>query len=64
MRLTRSISSLVAGEAGPNLIEQTPVNLKDDLQVTRQHHFKPRDRPFLERFGQQGVVRVRQRPLR
>ena len=32
--------------------------------MTRQHDLEPCDRPFLERFGQQRVVRVRQRPSR
>src|SRR5437870_5248220 len=39
------------------------VDLEDDLQVARQQHLEPRERPFFERLGQQRVVRVRQRPL-
>ena len=57
-------TALVTDEAGPNVVEQTAVDLEDDLQVARQHHFEPRQRPFLQGFGQQRVIRVRQRPLR
>ena len=57
-------AALVAGEADPDGIEQAAVDLVDDLQVARQQHLEPRDRPFLQGFGQQGVVRVGQSPLR
>ena len=57
-------AALVAGEAGPHVIEQAAVDLVDDLQVTRQQHLEPGDRPLLQRLRQQRVVGVGQRPLR
>ena len=57
-------AALVSGKVGPDVVEQAAVDLVDDLQVPRQHHLKPRDRPFLQRFGQQRVVGVGQRSLR
>ena len=56
-------AALVAGEAAPDVVEQAAVDLEDDLEVARQQHLEPRERPFLERLGQQRVVRVRERPL-
>ena len=53
-------AALVARESGPNRIQQAAVDLVDDLQMTRQQHLEPRDRPFLQRFGQQRVIRVTQ----
>ena len=34
--------SFIPWEATPNLVEQAPVNLKDDFQMTREHGLKPR----------------------
>ena len=56
-------AALVAGEAVANLVEKAAVDLVDDLQVARQQHLEPGERPFLQRLGQQRVVRVGQRPL-
>ncbi len=56
-------ATVVAGEAGPDVIEQAAVDLEDDFQVARQQQLEPRQRPFLERLGQQRVVGVGQRPL-
>ena len=53
----------VAGETLPHRLEQAAVDLQDDLEVTRQQQLEPRQRPFLQGFGQQRVVRIRQRPL-
>ena len=53
----------VAGESLLHRREQAAVDLQDDLQVTRQQQLEPRQRPFLQGFGQQGVVRIRQRLL-
>ena len=64
IRLTRWTRPSSPGKAGPDGIEQAAIDLEDDLQVTRQQHLEPGDRPFLQRFGQQRVVGVRQRPLR
>ena len=57
-------ASLVAGKTMPNLIEQTAIDLEDDLQMTRQHDLEPCERPFFESFGQQRVIGVRQSLLR
>ena len=51
------------GIAGPDVVEQPAIDFVDDLQVARQQQLEPVDRPFLQRLGQQRVVRVRQRPL-
>ena len=45
-------ASFIAGKARSNLIEQAAVDLVDDLQMTRQHHLEPFDRPLLQSFGQ------------
>src|SRR5262249_15617541 len=47
-----SDASLVAGETGPNVVEQTAIDFKNDLEVTRYQPLKPLDWPFLERFRQ------------
>jgi hypothetical protein len=44
--------SLVARVVAPDLIEQSPIDLEDDLQVAWQHLLKPLYRPPLEGFGQ------------
>src|SRR5262249_10848935 len=51
-------AGLVARETSPDVVQQPPVDLVDNLQVTRQEHLEPDDRPFLERLGQKGMVRV------
>ena len=56
-------AALVAGKAGAHVVQQPAVDLVDDLQVPRQQHLEPGDRPFLQRLGQQRVVRVGQGPL-
>jgi hypothetical protein len=48
----------VSREPRPHRIEQPAVDLVDDLEMARQDFLKPRHRPFLQRFGQQRVVRV------
>ena len=63
IRLVRCHAALVAGKAAPDVVEQAAVDLEDDLEVARQQHLEPRERPFLQGLGQQRVVRVRQRPL-
>ena len=55
-------AALVAREAGPHLLGEAAVDLEDDLQMTRQQHLEPRQRPFLQRLGQQRVVGVGERP--
>ena len=44
--------SFIAGKARSHFIKQTAVDLEDDLQMTRQHHLEPLDRPFLQSFGE------------
>ena len=61
-RLTRSDPSAVAGEPGPDLVEQAAVDLEDDLEMARQQHLEPRQRPLLQRLGQERVIRVGERP--
>ena len=53
---------LVAREAHAHLVEEAPVDLVDDLEVARQHRAEQRQRPLLERLGQQRVVRVGEGP--
>ena len=55
---------LVAREARAHVVEQAPVDLVDDLELPRQQQLEPRDRPLLERLGQQRVVRVGERAPR
>src|SRR5207245_100182 len=51
---------IFAGEAASHRIEQSAVDLQDDLQMARQQQLEPREGPFFESLGQQRVVRVRQ----
>ena len=53
IRLIARHALLVAGEAMANRIEQAAIDLEDDLQVARQQHLEPGDRPFLQGFRQQ-----------
>ena len=55
---------LVARKTSANIAQKTAVDFIDDLELPGQHVFKPRYRPFFKRFGQQGVIGVRQRVLR
>ena len=51
--------------AWPNLLhldEKAFVSLEDDLEMTGQNLAEEPHAPFFERFGQEGVVRVGQRP--
>src|SRR4029453_9399236 len=56
-------TSLIFGKTSSDLINQATIDFVDDLQVTRQHPFKPDDRPFLKSFGQERVISVGQSPL-
>src|SRR4029453_1648867 len=49
-------TSLIFGKTSSDLINQATVDFVDDLQVTRQHAFKPDYRPFLKSFGQERVI--------
>jgi hypothetical protein len=55
---------LIAGEARAHLVEEPPVDLENDLQLTRQQQAEHLQRPLLQRFAQQCVIRVCQRLLR
>ncbi|MNL68209.1 hypothetical protein D3C87_1929020 [compost metagenome] len=48
----------VAVEADPHLVQQARVDFQDDLEMARQHPGKQRQRPLLQRLGQQRVVGV------
>src|SRR6266446_3273726 len=56
-------AGLLSREATSHDLEQSPIDLVNDLQVARQEKFKPGDRPFLKRFGKERVVCVSQRLL-
>ena len=49
---------LVAGETGAYLVEEPAVDFVDDLEVAGQRLAEHRQRPGLQRLGQQGVVGV------
>ncbi len=51
---------VVAGPARRDLVEEGTIDEVDDLQVARQDPLEERDRPDLERLGQQRVVGVRE----
>ena len=53
----------IAGKPDANIVEEAPVDFVNDFQIARQHVFKPRHGPFLQRLGQQRVVRVGERSL-
>jgi hypothetical protein len=55
---------LVAGITPPHLVEEPVVNLMDDLEMPRQNVLEPGNRPALERFGKQRMIRVGEDPLR
>ena len=44
---------VVARAPAPHVIEETLVDLEDDLQVARQQRGKQRQRPLLQRLGQE-----------
>ena len=56
--------SVVAGETGANVVKEAAIDFVDDLELSRQHHLEPWQRPLLQRLGQQRVVRVGERALR
>ena len=62
-RLTRATRSSSPGKRARTVVEQAAIDLADDLQVARQQHLEPGERPFLQGLGQQRVIRVGQRPL-
>src|SRR5215475_13048881 len=57
-------AAVVAGEALANFIEETLVYLQDDFEVARRQNLEPLQRPFLQGFGQQRVVRIGKRAPR
>ena len=63
IRLIRADAAVVAGELRAHVVEEPAVDLVDDLQVPRgSSSSKKRDRPLLQRLGQQRVVGVGQGP--
>ena len=57
-------AALVSGKAVSNHLEQTAVDLENDLEMPRQHMIEPFERPFFQCLGQQRMVRIGERPLR
>ena len=51
-------AALIAREAGADLVEEAPVDFADDLQVAGEQLAEQADGPFLQRFGQEGMVGV------
>ena len=51
-------AAFIAGKPCANLVEQAPIDFEHDLQVAGQQPLEPAERPFLQRFGQQRMVRV------
>jgi hypothetical protein len=49
------------GSAAADVVEEAAVDLVDDLQLARQQHLEPGERPLLQRLGQQRVVGVGER---
>src|SRR4030095_15437120 len=53
---------IIAREASPHLVKEATIDLEDDFQMPRKQHLEPPQWPLLQRFGQERVVRVSQRP--
>ena len=64
IRLIRSMRPSSPGKRCAHVVEEAAVDLVDDLQVARQQHLEPAQRPFFQRLGQQRVVGVGQGSLR
>ena len=64
MSESRASARIVAGKCGAHFVEETPVDLEDDLEMPRQQRAEKIDGPFLQRLGQQGMVRVGERRAR
>src|SRR5262245_32156490 len=56
-------TALVTGKECACLVKMPAIDLVDNFQMPRQHVLEPLYRPFFERFGEQRVVRIGQRPL-
>jgi hypothetical protein len=54
-------AALIVGKAGPHLLAEPAVDLQNDLQMPRQQHLEPAQRPSFQRLGQQRVVGVGER---
>ena len=55
---TGARARVVAGVARADFVEKAAIDLEDDLQVPRQQRAEERERPLLQRFGQQRVIGV------
>src|SRR5215475_13071243 len=53
-------TSLISGEAQSNFVEQSSIDFVNNLQLPRQEHFEPRNRPLFECLGEQGMVGIGQ----
>ena len=60
IRLIRASLRLVAGVIRPDVVQEPPVDLVDDLQLPREEGLEQLDRPLLQGLRQQRVVGVRQ----
>ena len=53
---------LIAGEVRAHLVQEAAVDLVDDLEMPGEDQFKEPHRPLFQRFGQQRVIGIGQRP--
>ena len=60
IRLIRATLASSPGCVGPDVVQEAPVDLVDDLQVPGQEGLEQLDRPLLQGLGQERVVGVRQ----
>ena len=63
IRLIRPRFPSSPGKRDANVIEQTPVDLVDDLKMPRNEELHPLGRPALQRLGQQRMIGVGERAL-
>src|SRR5215472_12926512 len=56
-------TSFITRKAMPDFINQTAVNLVNNLELPGKKDFKPSDRPLLEGFRQERVIGIGQRLL-
>src|SRR4029078_2900546 len=55
-------TTFVAGKARTNLVEETTIDLENNLQLTRKHHLEPGEWPLFQGLRKQSVVRVAKGP--
>ena len=57
--LENDYASLIARKTISNIIQESAVDFVNDFEVTWQKYFEPFNRPFLQCFRQQRMVRIR-----